>query len=208
MWARPRAAARVEKPQKAMVPTNSRPLARKYRPTGWKSRSCTRTPAMVRNSSAGVSTRNTMFDRSLMAAARTQPMRAAPKPTPMPSSTGMREEKTGEFKGGSGRKAKPAAQAWRTGGRLSAAPGHRREPEARSTPCPCRRMQSTSVSTQRGLWRPAGNGRCGRAGMASPPVFHIRSPPSRPPSGCGPAGAPSGRPWSSGWRWGCRPACR
>ena len=85
------AAERVEKPRISMVAMNSTPTAAKYNAAGRKSSSCSRTEPMVRNSKAGVSTRNTRLLRSLIDDSRTQPMRAMNQPSAMHSKTGINE---------------------------------------------------------------------------------------------------------------------
>lgn len=71
-----RAAVAVVNGAQASVAPNSSAADAKYSPTGRKSSSCRCTCPMVRKSSAGVSSRKTMLDRSGTAVARTQPTRA------------------------------------------------------------------------------------------------------------------------------------
>ena len=81
-------------PRTAHTPTNTRAATQKYTAMGRKSSCATCTEAMVRNSSAGVSTMKVRLLRSGMALARIRPRRPQTKPTRMKRTTGASAVKT------------------------------------------------------------------------------------------------------------------
>ena len=74
---------------------NSTAATKKYWNTGRMSRRSRCTELMVRNSSAGVSTKNTRLDKSRTDSGRMSLALPATKPIKMSSTTGKREDMTG-----------------------------------------------------------------------------------------------------------------